>query len=104
MADHRVGGQGADLVERHPHVVEPLLGDLLPGAVLHRLLDVGAGPVETVRPIGVDHELVVRLVPEVRFPFDVPDSSQGESRTVTRPPVTMLPSNRNGSRWQIRSM
>ena len=59
-------------IVRHPQVVEPFPGDLLAGALPHRLLDVVAGPVEAVRAVGVDHQLVLRRVPEVRVALDVP--------------------------------
>ena len=60
------------LIVRHPQVVEPFPGDLLASALTHRLLDVVAGPVEAVRAVGVNHQLVLRRVPEVRFALDVP--------------------------------
>ena len=72
MHDHRLGRQLVDLIVRHPQVVEPFPGDLLAGALTHRLLDVVAGPVEAVRAVGVDHQLVLRRVPEVRVALDVP--------------------------------
>ena len=72
MHDHRLGRQLVDLIVRHPQVVEPFPGDLLAGAVLQRLLDVVAGPVEAVRAVGVDHQLALRVVPEVRVALDVP--------------------------------
>ncbi len=72
MHDHRLGRQLVDLIVRHPQVIEPFQGDLLASALTHRLLDVVAGPVEAVRAVGVNHQLVLRRVPEVRFALDVP--------------------------------
>ncbi len=72
MHVHRLGRQLVDLIVRHPQVVEPFPGDLLAGALTHRLRDVVAGPVEAVRAVGVDHQLVLRRVPEVRVALDVP--------------------------------
>ena len=72
MHVHRLGCQLVDLIVRHPQVVEPFPGDLLAGALTHRLRDVVAGPVEAVGAVGVDHQLVLRRVPEVRVALDVP--------------------------------
>ena len=72
MHVHRLGRQLVDLIVRHPQVVEPFTGDLLAGALTHRLRDVVAGPVEAVGAVAVDHQLVLRRVPEVRVALDVP--------------------------------
>ena len=72
MHVHRLGCQLVDLIVRHPQVVEPFPGDLLAGALTHRLRDVVAGPVEAVGAVTVDHQLVLRRVPEVRVALDVP--------------------------------
>ena len=72
MHVHRLGCQLIDLIVRHPQVVEPFTGDLLAGALTHRLRNVVAGPVEAVHAVGVDHQLVLRRVSEVRVALYVP--------------------------------
>ncbi len=66
MHRHGVGvfRQILDLVDRHAHVVQPFLADLLAGAFAHRLLDIVAGLVgeQTVHPYA---QLVLGLVAEL---------------------------------------
>ena len=93
MHDHRLGRQLVDLIIRHPEVIEPFPGDLLAGAVLQRLLDVVAGPVEAVRAVGMDHQLALRVVPEVRVALDVPRQQPVGILMVTKPPVMSFPLN-----------
>jgi len=58
------------------HVIEPLLGDLLAGALLHRLLHVVAWDVDEQR-VHPDHDLVLGLLLEVRLAVDGPTEQPG---------------------------